>query len=244
MSKNIFVAGKEFPLISDFADGFLLKENNVVVASSVSENSEGIPAGVKVVEWNRGSGVGARSAVIKAETSLGFADDFVLYYDSVYFAEQFKDFSIENCSEACDILVSSFQFLAIEILNRIKQRKSKSRLIFLLKVQPSEKDLVVSPGLKSSVQNASGAFVSAGEAAFAAFAENVAASAENDENLSVLLVSGDAQSEVMQKDSLLAEWLSDYINASDELKNKLSAKQMVSWIKAGAKNPGGFSLFR
>ncbi len=243
MSKNIFIAGKDFPSVFDLADGFILRENTVVIASS-AENAENVPAGVKTVTWTRNSGVSARSAVIQAETEAGFADDFILYYDSLYFSEQFKDFSIENCAEACDTLISSFQFLAIEILNRIKQRKYKSRLIFALKSHPSAKDLIVSPGLRNYVQNPSNPFVATGEAAFATFAENIAVlSAEND-NLSVLLISGDEQNEVMQKDSTFAQWLTEYINASDELKNKPTVKQATSWIKAGAKNPGGFSLFR
>ena len=117
-------------------------------------------------------------------------------------------------------------------------------MIFVLKAQPSLKDVVLSPSLRASVQNPSSPFVAAGEAAFATFAENLAIVSGDDENLSVLLVSGDEQNEVMQKDSTFAQWLMNYILASDELKNKPSVKQAASWVKAGAKNPGGFSLFR
>lgn len=243
MGKNVFIAGKELSAIADFAEGMVLGENNVAVA--VSEESEGnVSSGIKVVKWNRGSGVGARSAVIQSETAVGFADNYILYYDSPYFASVFNGFSTENCAEACDILVSSFQFLALEIINRIKQRKEKSRLVFVLKAQPNFKDVILSPNIKAMVENPSNPFVAAGEAAFATFAENISIMAGDDDNLSVLLVSGDLQNEVMQKDSVFASWLNGYLNASDELKSKPSIKAIVNWVKAGSKNPGGFSLFR
>lgn len=243
MSKNIFIAGKKLPEVSSFADGFVLGENNVIVADPDDSKQE-IPSGIKTVSWNRGSGVSARSAVIQSEAIMGFADDFILYFDSAYFASELKDFSIENCSECCDILISSYQFLALEILNRIKQRRSKSRVIFILKSQPDIKDAVLSPNLRNIASEPSNPFVAAGEAAFATFAENFAVLSGEEENLSVLLISGDNQNEVMMKDSSLASWLLDYIKASDELKNKPSVKNSVNWIKAGAKAPGGFSLFK
>lgn len=243
MGKNVFIAGKELSSLADFAEGFVLGENNVAVA--VSDESEGnVSSSIKVVNWNRGSGVAARSAVIQAETAIGYADDYILYYDSPYFASVFNGFSTENCAEACDVLVSSFQFLALEIINRIKQRKQKSRLVFILKAQPNYKDVVLSPGIKSVVENPSNPFVAAGEAAFATFAENISIMAGDDENLSILLVSGDLQNEVMRKDSVFASWLNGYLDASDELKGKPSVKSIVNWVKAGSKNPGGFSLFR
>ncbi len=242
MGKNIFIAGKELPAVADFADGFVIKENNVALALSGEEKNA--PSGVKVIDWRRGSGVAARAALIQAETELGFIDDFILYYDSAFYSEIFRDFSTENCAESCDTLISSYQFLALEIMNRVKQHKSKARIVFALKAQPSEKDVALSPNLKGFVQNPSNAFVAAGEAAFATFAENVAAYSVDDENLSVLLVAGDDQSEVMHKDSSFSAWLNGYILALDEMKSKNSAKTITAWVKAGAKNPGGFSLFK
>ncbi len=248
MGKNIFIAGKELPFAADFADGFAIKENNVVLAvSNEDENSSSGSfggSGVKVVELRRGSGVAARSAVIQAETELGFIDDFILYYDSSFYSSVYEDCSTQNCAEACDALISSYQFLALEIIGRVNQRKSKARIVFALKAQPSEKDVILSPNLKTFVQNPSNAFVAAGEAAFATFAENIAAASIDNENLSVLLVAGDDQNETMHKDSSFASWLDGYISACDELKSKPSAKNITSWVKAGAKNPGGFSFFK
>lgn len=244
MSKNVLIAGKDLPAAADFANGMLLADNNVALAVNSEDEQNEVPAGVKAVNWNKSSAVSARSVIIQAETKTGFIDDFILYFDSAFFASKFKDFSNEVCARSADEMISSFQYLALEALNRIQQHKTKSRIIFVLKSQPSCKDVALSPNLKSSVENPSNPFVAASEAAFATFAENTAVLSSTDQNLQVLLVTGDETNETMQKDSDFASWLNSYINASDELKNKPSLKASVNWVKAGAKNPGGFSLFK
>lgn len=244
MSKNVLIAGKELPAVADFANGIVLCENNVALAVSDDSDQTDAPAGLSLVKWNKGSSVAARSVIIQAETKTGFADDFILYFDAPYFAAKYSSFSNEVTAQACDEMISSFQYLAIEALSRIEQHKTKSRIIFVLKTQPSCKDVALQPNLKSIVENPSNPFVAGAEAAFATFAENVAVLSAADENLQVLLVAGDETNETMQKDSTFASWLNSYIVASDELKSKPSVKAAVNWVKAGSKNPGGFSLFK
>ena len=106
------------------------------------------------------------------------------------------------------------------------------------------KDFIQMPSVKNMVSIPANPFVAAGEAAFANFAENIAAMESEKENVSVLLVTGDSQNETMQNNSSLASWLSDYINALDNQKNKTKGKNSVSWVKAGAKMPGSFPFFR
>ena len=77
----------------------------------------------------------------------------------------------------------------------------------------------------------------------ATFAENVAALYGDKENITILLVTGNSQSEIMKKDSTFASWLSNYIFQVDGLKRKIDAKHSAKWIKAGAKNPGAFPFF-
>lgn len=244
MSKNVLIAGKDLPACADFASSLVLGGNNVALASSAESGSDYIPEGLSVIEWNKGSSVSARSVVLQAETKNGFCDDFIFYFDSAFFASKFKNFSNEICAQACDEMITSFQYLTIEALNRIQQHKTKSRLVFILKSQPSCRDTALSPNLKSIVENPSSPLVAAAEAAFANFAENVAVLSAADENLHVLLVSGDEGNEVMQKDSVFASWLNSYIDSCDNLKNKPGLKVAVNWVKAGAKNPGGFALFK
>lgn len=244
MSKNVLIAGKDLPAVADFANGLVLSGNNVALASSESAGQEYIPEGLTLIAWNKCSAVSARSVVIQSETKNGYTDDFIFYFDSAYFAAKYKNFSNELCAQACDEMISSFQYLTLEALARIEQHKTKSRLVFVLKSQPNCKDVALSPNLKSVVENPSNPFVAAGEAAFANFAENIAVLSAADENLQVLLVSGDEANETMQKDSGFASWLNSYIDSCDQLKNKPGLKVSVNWIKAGSKNPGGFSLFK
>ena len=59
-----------------------------------------------------------------------------------------------------------------------------------------------------------------------------------------VLVEADQNNEIARKDSALMGWLCTYLAQIDSLKKDLSPKQKVSWVKAGAKSPGGFSLFK
>ena len=85
--------------------------------------------------------------------------------------------------------------------------------------------------------------VAAAAAAFQAFAENIAAIYGGREYVTVLLAHGDQNIEVAKRDRSLSEWICSYMDEVDKQKNKLSLKQSMNWIKAGAKGPG-FSLFR
>ena len=244
MSKNVLIIGKDFPSCGEFAEGMMLSENNVAVAGFDDKVQAKVPETLKIIEWNKGSAVSAKSTVIKAETVLGHTDDFILYFDSAWFASKFTEFSSSVCASAADELIFSYQYMTLEILNRIKQKKAPARIVFVLKSQPSVKDAEFNPSLKNSVEIPSNAFVAASEAAFATFAENTAVLSSAEQNLSVLLVCGDNANETMQKESGFASWLSGYIDALDNLKSRPSVKVQANWIKAGAKNPGGFGLFK
>lgn len=243
MSKKILIVGKDLASTRDFAEAFSLSDCSVAVAEDSSKNSVAASS-VSVVTWNKVSSVSARSLIIQTETSIGFVDDYILYFDSPLFASEYSSFSADNCQKSCDEMIAAFQYFAIEAINRIEKRNVPGRLIFIVKTHPSMKDFLQSPSVKNMVSIPANPFVAAGEAAFANFAENVAAMEIERENVSVLLVSGDSQNETMQNSSSMASWLCDYINALDNQKSKGSGKNSVSWVKAGAKMPGSFPFFR
>nr|MBQ2234321.1 hypothetical protein [Treponema sp.] len=141
-------------------------------------------------------------------------------------------------------MISGFQYLAIEALTRMEQHRYNGKIIFILKTHPTMSDTINSATLRNSTSAPANPFVAAAEAAFATFAENIIAYTTDKPNISVLLVTGDMQNETMQKDNNLATWLASYLDAYDSLKTKPSAKNSLTWIKAGAKNPGSFSLFK
>lgn len=239
MGKNVLIVGKNASAVSDLAETMSAGGFSVAAADAESGQSSSL-GGVSVVSWNKGSAVSARSLIIQAETALGYLDDYILYFDSALYAGDFSSFTADNCQKGCDEMVASFQYAALEALTRIEQKKKPARLIFVLKEHPSLKEYLLSSSVKNVTAAPANPFVASGEAAFANFAENIAAYASEKENISVLLITGDLQNEFMQKQSTFASWLKDYINASDELKSKPGIKAAVTWVKAGAKTPGGF----
>lgn len=244
MEKNILIAGKDLPSSADFAESFAVANYGVVVAGKIEDNNSISPSGVIVAPWNKTSAVSARSLMIHAETVLGSLENVVLYFDAPQFSAQFNSFTIDECPKAMDIMISGFQYLAIEALTRMEQHRHNGKIIFILKTHPTMSDTIHSATLRNSTSAPANPFVAAAEAAFATFAENIIAYTTDKQNISVLLVTGDTQNETMQKDNNLATWLASYLDAYDSLKTKPSAKNSLTWIKAGAKNPGSFSLFK
>ena len=175
MEKNILIAGKDIPFCSDFAQQLLLSGCNVVAAGKTDSPESSVPSEVKAVSWNKSSAISARSVIIQAETLHNFADDAILYFDAPQFAAQFGSLTSDSCAPAADAMILGYQYLTIELLNRIEQHKAKSRIIFLLKTCPTTAETSRSASLKKTVSSPANAIVAAAEASFATFAENIAA---------------------------------------------------------------------
>ncbi len=244
MDQNILIAGKDLPDSVDLAESLSFAGFDVIVTGKQDDKKLLQNSEIVVASWNKTSAVSARSLVIQSELGSGKLDNALLYFDGPLFASQFTSFSIEESPRALDEMVSGFQYLAIEVLTRFEQHRNNGKLIFVLKTHPSVNDVLHSSALRNSTSGPSNPFVAAAEASFATFAENVAALYGDKENISILLVTGNSQNEIMKKDSNFANWLSEYLRQVDGLKNKLDAKHSTNWIKAGAKNPGSFSLFK
>lgn len=244
MEKSILIAGKDLPEVQDFADGFSLKGYTVTLAGKSTEKELTSPSGTKIAPWNKSSSISARSLVIQAEINSSPLENVALYFDATSFTTQFTNFSISNCSKALETMISSYQFLTLEALKRYEEHNTNGKLIFILKTHPSYSDFIHSPNLKSSSLAPANPFITASEAAFANFAENIASFVNDKKNISVLLITGDKSNSVMQNDSALASWLVTYLDAYNALKTKPSAKVSTTWIKAGAKNPSAFPFFK
>lgn len=240
MSKNILIAGKPFPAIADFADSFAMNGFEVTAATSTGDSTTSTGAGTKLVAWNTASSISARSLIIQAETNFGWIENVVLYFDAAYFSSQFPNFSSDVCSKINDMMICGFQFLVIELLNRIQQKNQKCRIIFILKTHPTLFDCIKSSSLKKASVSPSSPLVGAAEAAFATFAENVAALSLENKNLLTLLVTGDSQNEYLNSDEKLASWLASTIETLDSQKKK--AKNIL-WTKAGGKTSSLLSIF-
>ena len=244
MAKNMLIAGKDFPDVVEFAESMALAGYGVIVASLPVENTGLTSKDIAVLPWNKGSALAARSVVIQAETRTGTVDEYVLYFDTASFCQRFDNLRADTCTLAADAMVLSYQYLAMEILNRIQQKKENAKLVFVLKTCLSEKEGALNPTLRTANAVFANPIVASAEAAFATFAENIASMYAEKGNISIVLISGDEENEVMKKDSSFASWLTSYLESYDQLKHKPNLKNTLTWVRAGAKNPGGFSLFR
>ncbi|MCR5612197.1 hypothetical protein [Treponema sp.] len=256
MEKTILIAGKDLPDGLDFADGALMSGRNVVVAagdeSNVKQTAEG---GIVPALWNKMSPVSARSLVLECENTFRQIDEAVLVFDEAFYAQKFDGMNQENCSAGCDEMITGYQYLTQEIVDRFEKRFSygysdaqefkPAKLVFILKFSPSEADILKNNSLRNTVPCAAGPFVAAAAGAFAAFAENIASMFAGRDYMTVVLVKGDVSMELCKNDRTFASWLCSYMDEVDSLKHKLNAKQCATWVKAGSKAPGGgLGLFR
>lgn len=249
MSKTILFAGKELPDGKDFASGAAFQGRNVFVTCGFkldengdeSPDDEKCPKGASAFIWNRGSVLSARSLVINCENKGGI-DEAVLIFDEGLFAQKFGS-NYEN-SRILEELIGSYEYLAQEIVARFSRKTAqKKKIAFLYKSNPTISESVTSSSLRSSSIHLSYSLVAAAGGAFRSFAENMAAELVQSENITPLLVNCDYTNDLASRDSSLSVWLCEYMDSVDALKKPLSPKQKVSWIKAGARNPGGFGLF-
>lgn len=249
MEKTILIAGKDFPDGRDLSSSAILHGDTVVIAyggeTEQKSEDDAVP-----VRWNRGSALSARSLVISALNQTGHLDEAVLIFDESYYAPKFGNPGPAESNRAYDELILGYQFLTAELLLRFEQRKlsglnkTPEKLIFVYKKNPSECDAVKNPSVRALTSSLSKSLVASAGAFFKAFAENTAASLAQTEDVIPVLVECAEDDELSKKDGTLMSWLCDYTAQIDELKKDLSAKQKVSWIKAGAKSPGGFALFK
>lgn len=257
MEKTILIAGKEIPEGSDFASGAALNGRNVVITSSspataTADSAEQINEenGSYAVVWNRASPISARSLILACENKYDHLDEAVLIFDEPLYASKYGRLSAEDCAVQLDDMIAGYQYLAMEILARFEQKKMGTedtrpgKLVFLHKTNPTMCDAVHSPSVRTQTESLSTPLVASSAAAFDAFAQNMAAVSAVREDAEIILVTCDKNNEAAQKDNTLASWLCKYLDTIDALKNKISAKQSVSWIKAGAKGPGMFGLFK
>ncbi len=247
MDKTLLIAGKDIPSGSDFASGVSLNVRNTFITSPEASADTG--NGYYGVNWNRGSALSSRSVILNSINESGHLDEVVLLFDEAFFATQFTKTSTAQIEPAIDSMINGFHYLTQEVIARFDQRKDFTdgrtfgKLVFLYKSNQS-----ICESIQSSSKVISSALsyplVAAGAAAFKAFAENTAATLVDNDAVYPVLVTCDQNNELAHKDNALASWLCGYLDMIDDLKKRPSEKQLVSWVKAGAKSPGGFGLFK
>ncbi len=241
MGKTILFAGKDIPAGSDMASGAAFHGRKVIVTCEMSSKDDKPTLNdATVIPWNRGSVLSSRSLVLNCENDGG-VDEAVLVFDEAFYASKFG--SINENSRILEEVIGSYQYLAQEIVLRFQRNENKSKIVFLYKSNPTLCDSITLNAVKIAGSSLSYPLIAAAGGAFKAFAENMAATLAESKTITPLLVSCEYSNDLATRDSALSVWLCDYMDSVDNLKKPLSMKQKVSWIKAGAKNPGGFGLF-
>lgn len=261
MEKTMLVAGKDMPAGSKFAEGASFASRSVMMTGMdvdvpvAHTEEEGEPVqqelpvmGIATAEWNRASALSARTLILQTENKYDRLDEVVLYFDEEYFASIAGKTEIGECAQTCDNLILGYQFLALETFARFEKKNSvgaaPGKLVFVLKEGPCMVDAIRSPTLRNGATSIATPLIASAAAAFTSFAENCAAVYGDMPYVNIVLVRGDKSNEFARTDDALAKWLGTYLDAVDELKNKLAAKKSIQWVKPGAKNPNGFSLFK
>lgn len=254
MEKTILIAGKDSPAGNEFAEGFLLASRNVLLTSahevpvdSENQNQDSSDTNKIILEeWNRSSSLSARSLVLQTETNFSRIDEAVLIFDKEQHAADATKMNAAESSRISGDLISGYQYLALELLNRFEKKNTaaeqNSRLIFIIEECPTVSDCIKTPALRNGTKSIASPLVAAAGAAFVSFAENIAAVYADKPYVSIYLVKCD-HDDFSGSDKSLAKWLADYLDNADEGKHKQNSKKSIQWIKAGAKT-GGFSFFR
>lgn len=243
MEKTVLLAGKEFPAGSAFASAAINHNRNTVItipfASETPEETTEAEE-ITTVVWNKSSSVSARSVVLQAENAYERLDEAVLIFDTAWFASTYNSLTPELCSRAVDAMISGYLYLSMEIIAKFT-KVQHGTLVFMLKGAPGIADPSASGLFRGDSSGLpAGILPSSAEAMFKALAESIAATYVNNEDIKILLARGEYDT----TDSLFASWLFEYLDTLPPAKGKNDIRHAVQWLKMGARQPTGFSLFR
>lgn len=241
---DILIAGKELPESLELAVSFTKQNRNVFTSIRTDGELSTLEASdmIDACLWNKGSAISARSFLIQGESKLKELDNYLFYFDALYFASKFEYDRTDNISMASDTMINSFQFLANELLFRLEQRKDPVTVTFMVKTYPSKFD-ILHAGSKALNTVPASNIVNSAQEAFIALAQNFATLVQEKQYLSVSLVRCDPSNEYYNNEEYIAAWISQNLEALKNSKNRQSAKNAATWVKVGSKI-SGFSLFK
>lgn len=238
---DILVAGKDLPDILEFAEGFIANKKVYTSVKKDVDLSTFESEGIYSCNWNKSSAISARNFIIKAETTLPDLSQYVVFFDTQYYASKFELDRTESVSLAVDAMFANYQLLVNEILLRLEQRKDPVVVSFLVKTYPSRFETLHSSGKTSLVPSSN--IVNAAQNAFISLAENVSTLVQDKTYMSVLLAKCDPSNELYDNDHELGEWMAKALDSVAAMKSKQTAKQASQWIRPGSR-VSGFSLFK
>lgn len=241
---ELLLIGKELPDCLDFAES-LSKNGRKIFTTSKDDNkiADFEAENIFSAGWNKASAISSRALLIKAETKLPEINEYIIYFDSQNYAQKFDSDRAENISMAVDAMINSYQLFLNELLSRLEQKKEAAVIVFLVKTYPSKYE-IAHFGSKNVNMHPVSNIVNAAQQAFISLAENISTLVGERTYLSVLLAKCEPSNELFSSEKALAEWTAQGIDTIKNMKNHQTAKQAETWVKAGAKIPTGFSLFK
>lgn len=240
---DILLAGKDLPDCLEFAEGLLNNKKIFTCAKKDLDLSPFESEGIYSCQWNRSSAISSRSFIIKAETTMQELDQYVIYFDSMYFASKFELDKTENVSVALDTMFASYQFFVNELLLRLEQKKDPAVVSFVLRSYPSKFETLHS-GNKSVNLVPSSNIVNAAQSAFISLAENISTLVADKPYMSVALINCDPSNEMYNDERSFGLWVSQTLDTVKNQKTHQSTKQASTWLRPGTKVSSGFSFFR
>lgn len=243
LMSDILIAGKEMPDSADLAESLAKTNRTVMTAGKADLDLSTFEAeGIYSCLWNRSSAISARSFLLQGETKLKELNEYVIVFDSKYYASKFELDRTENVSSAVDTMIASYQFIINELTLRLEQRKDPVTVMFLAKTYPSKSEMV--HGGRSANIVPTSNIVNSAQAAFISLAENFATYVNEKPYLSVVLAKCEISSDDYDNEVSIGEWIGKTMDSFANSKSKQSVKQASTWQKVGGKVSSGFSLFK
>ena len=245
MEKTLLIAGKDFTDGTDFASNISQHGRTTLVTTSTKEAQNG--ANYRPVYWNRTSAISARTVILSCVNATGHLDEVVFIFDEAQYAAQFIKTASYEIESTLDEMILGYQYLTQELIARFSQRKDIgkearfAKLVYLYKQNITMVDTATGAA-RAGTNTVSSPFVAAAGAAFKAFAENTAATLTDSDIMLPILITCDQNNDLYRRENALATWLCEHLNSLDEAKKRPSAKQLCSWLKAGAKKTSFFSF--
>ena len=246
MEKMILIAGKDYPDGSDFSSTAVLKGDLAVITANADSKDLSTEDGSVLYPWNRASALSSRSLVLNCVNKTGKIDEAYIIFDEEFYASKYSGIKSSEIAKCVDELILGYQYLVSELISRFSEQKASgfSKIIFIYKENIAEANVILNSNNKINKNSVSNVLVSAAGSAFKSFAQNIVAKIVNEENILPILIDCENDNVIYRKDSELASWLYSFVAQIETQKKPLTAKQKVSWIKAGVKSSGGFGLFK
>lgn len=230
--ENVLFVGKEGKDAAVFMRAFRDDGKKVILLGEGDGDS---------LNWNKGSAIGAKTLILQGEMKVGgMIGSAVFFHDSAMYLARYPKANKSDVRKMMDEMFFGFQYLTFELLDRALQKGKEISLIYVVKSNPALVDGILDKSLKG--EGLLHPVLAAAEAAFASFAENIAAENVNSPLVKIYLVTVDEKSKEAEDDEVLGEWLLSFLKEESEKSEAKNAKDECKWIKAGGKAKR-FSLF-